>query len=75
MGAKSGGEKLRSWEWPARIVCSSGNGPVHFSAYEHMASIFGKPQNDAEPYSAIQVHRLTVVDSRPRSHSFLLPHY
>jgi len=37
--------------------------------------VFGKPQNDAEPYSAIRVHRLTVVDSPPWSHSFLLPHH
>src|ERR1700722_5107119 len=30
MGAKSGGEKLRLWEWPARILCSTGNSPVQF---------------------------------------------
>src|SRR5947209_20380137 len=30
MGAKSGGEKLRKSEWPARILCSTGNSPLHF---------------------------------------------
>src|SRR5438552_14858674 len=31
MGAKSGGEKLRKLEWPARILCSTGNSPLHFA--------------------------------------------
>src|SRR5207245_6707957 len=30
MGATSGGEKLRKSEWPARILCSTGDGLLHF---------------------------------------------
>ncbi len=35
MGAKSGGEKLRKSEWPARILCSTGNSPLQFWVLTH----------------------------------------
>src|SRR5437870_7888638 len=38
MGAKSGGEKLRKLEWPARILCSTGNSPLHFLSTHTFAS-------------------------------------
>jgi len=38
MGAKSGGEKLRKSEWPARILCSTGNSPLHFLSTHTFAS-------------------------------------
>ena len=38
MGAKSGGEKLRKLEWPARILCSTGNSPLHFLSKHTFAS-------------------------------------
>src|SRR5947209_3160621 len=38
MGAKSGVEKLRKSEWPARILCSTGNSPLHFLSTGTFAS-------------------------------------
>ena len=38
MGAKSGGEKLRKLEWPARILRSTGNSPLHFLSTQTFAS-------------------------------------
>src|SRR5579864_396859 len=35
MGAKSGGEKLRKSECPARILCSTGNSPLQLCALTH----------------------------------------
>lgn len=35
MGAKLGGEKLLKPEWPARILCSTGNSPLCFLKYAH----------------------------------------
>jgi hypothetical protein len=43
MGAKSGGEKLRKSEWPARILCSTGNSPLPFLSTHTFAVYSERP--------------------------------
>src|SRR5438128_78113 len=50
MGAKSGGEKLRKAEWPARILCSTGNSPLHFLSIRFK---FYLPRSECNAFSPV----------------------